>query len=139
MREVVLGRQPGDLRIVAGPSDRDALVVHVIRPRPRVLAALADGVVHLVAIGVDCVRRHVADAPPGGAHDLREIACQGLARDDAAGEEDLVRPGAHLHLAVRARVRRVALGDDGVGDLVAELIRVARAAPVVHGFIAAQR
>ena len=55
-----------------------------------------------------------------------------LARDDAAGEEDLVAPDAHLDLAVGARVGLVALGDDGVGDLVAELVRMSRQNDFAH-------
>ena len=79
---------------------------------------------HLIAIGDDGVGRDVADAPPSGSHDVGQIARQRLTRGDSTGEEDLVAPDAHLDLAIGAGIGLVALGDDGVGDLVAELVRM---------------
>ena len=128
----MLGRQPGDFRVVTGPADDNALVVDVIGPRPRVFAVLADVVVHLIAIGDDGVGRHVADAPPGGSHDVGQIARQRLTRGDSTGEEDLVAPDAHLDLAIGAGIGLVALGHDGVGDLVAELVRMSREHDFAH-------
>ena len=104
----------------------------MIGPGPRVFAVLADVVVHLIAIGHDGVGRHVADAPPGGSHDVGQIARQRLARGDSTGEEDLVAPDAHLDLAIGAGIGLVALGHDGVGDLVAELVRMARQHDFTH-------
>jgi hypothetical protein len=102
----------------------NALVVHVVGPRTRIFSPLTDDVPDLIPVRVDGVGRDVADTPSGRAHDVGQIGRQRCPRDDAAGEEHLVAPDAHFHLAVGSRIDLVALGDDGVGDLVAELVRV---------------
>ena len=65
VREIVLWRQPGNLGIVAGPADADALVVDMVGPRPGVLTTLADAIVRLIAVGDNGIRRDIADASPG--------------------------------------------------------------------------
>jgi hypothetical protein len=108
------------------------LIVHAVCPGPRVFAALADRVADLVSVGVDRVGRDVADATRRHAHDIVQRARERLPSDDAAGQEDLVAPDAHLHLAVGARVRQVAFSHDRVCDLVAELVRVSRQHDFAH-------
>ena len=64
--------------------------------------------------------------------DVGEIGREWCPRDDAACEEHLVAPDAHFHLAVGSRIDLVALGDDRIGHLVAELVRVTRQHHFAH-------
>ena len=126
VRQVVLRRQPRHFLVVARPAHRDALVVHVARPLRGVAAQVADAAVDGVAAGVDRVAGHVAELAPGAAHDVGERLGERARRRDAAGQEHLVAPAAHLDLAVAGGVGRVAGRDDRIGHLVAELVGVPR-------------
>jgi hypothetical protein len=55
-----------------------------------------------------------------------------LTRCDSTGEKNLVAPHAHLDLAIGAGIGLVALGDDGVDDLVAKFVRMARQNDFAH-------
>ena len=124
--EVVLGRQVGRLWVVARPADDDALVVDVSGPPRRIVDDLTDGARHLVAAGVDMVAGTIAQRQAGLDGDLVQLPPEWLACADPARQPYMVRPCRDLDLAVGVGVDRDTLRDDGVRDLVAELVGMAR-------------
>ncbi len=106
MRQEVLRRQPADPAVVPGPAHRDALVVHVLGPRARVLPALAHRIVHDIAVRHDGVRLDVADVAADGPDDVGERAVEARPRHDGAGEEHALAPDATSRPGSRREGRR---------------------------------
>src|SRR6056297_3832067 len=128
----MLRRQERYLLVIPSPPDRDALVIDVIGPLTRVAQLLAHRVADPAGVDHQGIRLDVADLPSDVAHDLFDRPRQRLARRDATIHPNLVAPGRHLDLAVGAFIDAVALGDDGVGHRVAELVRVAGQHGLAH-------
>ena len=125
MSQEVLGGVEAGQPVVAGPAHADGLVVHLPAPLEGVLRVAAGVVQHLesaevsgeVAIADPC--RHLP-------HQDRHGDVLARAQGEAAGDPDLVAPGADLHLAVGLGIESLAAGHDGLGHLIAELVGVAR-------------